>query len=357
MQRADDDRQSERNPADDQPQQLEPGLWRIPLPLPFALRSANVYLIADGAGGWTLIDAGFGLPADEAALHAGLAASGISLVDVTSLVLTHAHPDHVGLSRPIYEASGAPIYMLAGEEAAMYRVWSSPDDSAADPLNAVAAMYAANGMSADDAAGSANATVRLRRILRIAPPSAIHLLHDGDDLRLGRHSYRVIWTPGHSDYHMCLLREDGLFFSGDHVLPGITPNIGWYPDARPDPLGDYLHALLTVRDVPVRLVLPGHRMPFVDLASRVDELREHHRERGQQILSLLANAADGMTATSVASLLFGDRLRGVDDRRFAVVEMLAHLEHLRLTGRATRETRDGIARYRAEDAADSALAS
>jgi glyoxylase-like metal-dependent hydrolase (beta-lactamase superfamily II) len=361
VQRADIAQQPGHRPPDDHPQLIEPGLWRIPLPLPFALRSANVYLIDNGDATWTLLDAGFGLPADEAALHVGLAAAGASLADVAALILTHAHPDHVGLSRPIHEASAAPVYLLAGEETAMYRVWSPPDGPAGDPLDAVAAMYAANGMTADEAAGSTGITKRLRRILRIAPRSAIHSLRDGDELRLGLHTYKIIWTPGHSDHHMCLLREDGLFFSGDHVLPGITPNIGWYPDARPDPLGDYLGALLAVRDLPVRLVLPGHRLPFAGLAARVDELRDHHRERGDQILALLAAHPDGATATTVAALLFGERLRDADDRRFAVVEMLAHLEHLRLTGRATHATRDSVIRYRAvTDAArttDSALAS
>src|SRR5215469_5246294 len=81
-------------PFDDEPELIEPGLWRIPVPLPFALRSANIYLIAGGDGGWTLVDAGLGLPADEAALRDGLARSGVGIEQVTALVLTHAHPDH-----------------------------------------------------------------------------------------------------------------------------------------------------------------------------------------------------------------------------------------------------------------------
>ncbi|HEX2349188.1 MAG TPA: MBL fold metallo-hydrolase, partial [Ktedonobacterales bacterium] len=75
-------------PAGDGPDAIEDGLWRIPLPLPFALRSVNVYLAADGADGWTLFDAGLGLPADEVALRAGLATAGVALEDITALVLT-----------------------------------------------------------------------------------------------------------------------------------------------------------------------------------------------------------------------------------------------------------------------------
>jgi glyoxylase-like metal-dependent hydrolase (beta-lactamase superfamily II) len=356
VQRANDDRQPGEEGDQERPREIEPGLWSIPLPLPFALRSANVYLTDDGDGGWTLIDAGFGLPADEAALRAGLAAAGVSLADVTALLITHAHPDHIGLSGPIHEESGAPVYLLAGEEAQMYRVWSAPADPRTDPLIAVAEMYAAHGLSAQAAAGAAGGTRRLRQILRIAPAKATHPLRDGDELRLGRWCYRVLWTPGHSDYHMCLLRDDGLFFSGDHILPGITPNIGWYPDARPDPLADYLVALHKVRDLPVRLVLPGHRAPFTDLAARVDELREHHRERAEQIRTLLAASEGGMTAAAVAAALFGARLQGVDDLRFAVAEMVAHLEHLRLGGCVALERRGGLAIYRVGDVDGAAAA-
>src|SRR6266436_3972950 len=84
-------------PAHDEPECVEPGLWRISVPLPFALRTANIYLLADGASGWTLIDSGLGLPADEEALRGGLARAGVALSDISALVLTHAPPDHIGL--------------------------------------------------------------------------------------------------------------------------------------------------------------------------------------------------------------------------------------------------------------------
>jgi glyoxylase-like metal-dependent hydrolase (beta-lactamase superfamily II) len=330
-------------PFTDEPELLEPGLWRIPVPLPFALRSANIYLIDDGDGGWTLIDSGLGLPADEAALYDGLARAGVAPERLTALILTHAHPDHIGLSGPIQAASGAPVYMLAGEDERLYQVWRADEGAA---FEAVSVMYATNGMPPDIAEQTARISRRISSMLRLPPRESVRALQDGETLRIGVHSYQAIWTPGHSDYHLCLLREDGLFIAGDHILPRITPNIGLYVLARPNPLRDYFDALARVRDLPARLTLPGHGRPFTALAERVDELRVHHEERSQMVLDLLAERPGGAHASDLADALFEGRLRNADDRRFALAETLAHLEYLRYEGRVDRATGlDGVIRY------------
>lgn len=339
-------------PQHDEPAvEIETGIWAFSLPLPFALRQVNVYLINDGAGHLTLVDAGLGLPKDEVALRAGFAHIGITPAALDAIVLTHAHPDHIGMARELYEASGAPVYMLEREDERMYRVWG---ENASPALLAVSRSFAENGMRLDEAqadprvsgaaregiGAAADGSPRRPVIFPVPPRESIRTLADGETLTLGRWRYRAIWTPGHSDYHMCLLREDGVFLAGDHVLPSITPNIGLYPNSRPDPLQDYDESLVKVRDLPARLTLPGHRAPILDLAKRVDELRAHQRERSDAVRALVAQAAGGMLANDVASALFGARLRTIDDRRFAMAETLAHLEHLRFRGTLTREHRD-----------------
>jgi glyoxylase-like metal-dependent hydrolase (beta-lactamase superfamily II) len=331
-----------RFPAQDGPEQVEAGVWRIPVPLPFALRSANTYLVDDGPGQRTLIDSGLGLSADEQALRDGLARAGIALADISALVLTHAHPDHIGLSGLVHGEANAPVYLLAGEDRQIFEVWGA---GGAAILPRLDEMYRANGLPDELRADSQKSGLALRRILRLPPTEAIRALHDEQQIELGAHRYTVVWTPGHSDHHLCLLRDDGIFFAGDHILPGITPNIGLYVGARPNPLADYFASLERVRGLPGRLVLPGHGRPFAGLAERADELRDHHRERSGLIHAILAERPDGLSAYAIAGRLFGERLRSVDDWRFAMAETLAHLEFLRSEGRALRARRAGLVRY------------
>ncbi len=329
-------------PPNDAPERLATDVWRIPLPVPFALRMVNVYLVDGGPGNRVLFDAGLGLPTDEAALRAGLAEAGVALEDISTLVLTHAHPDHVGLSGMIHDASGAPVYMLSGEDETLYTVWGAGESAFA----AVEHMYEENGLPAQYLLDAQAGVRRVRRMPRLAPREVVQTLADGETLRLGEHTYSVVWTPGHADHHMCLLRDDDVFFAGDHILPHITPNIGWYPNARPDPLRDYYASLARVRDLPARLVLPGHGRPFAGLAQRVDALRAHNEERGQRVRALLAASPSGIDAGSIAADIFGVRLRTGDDWRFALVETLAHLEYLKHDGLAARDVREGHILYR-----------
>src|SRR5581483_10475488 len=128
-------------------------------------------------------------------------------------------------------------------------------------------------------------------IIHVPRHEDITPVEDGQYLELVGERYRVIWTPGHSDGHICLFRErDGVFLAADHVLPRITPNVGLYSEYnRANPLGDYLDSLRKVEHLPASIVLPGHGDPFSDLAGRVRELIEHHAEREGEILHLLAN--------------------------------------------------------------------
>jgi glyoxylase-like metal-dependent hydrolase (beta-lactamase superfamily II) len=264
----------------------------------------------------------------------GLAAVGITPADLSTIVLTHGHPDHIGLAGRFQEASGAPGLMVGPESERMFSVWSQQDLGA---IAAVSDFYTRHGMPADESAQERAAIAATRLLVTI--PRQVTPLEEGQQVRLAGAHYRVIWTPGHSDGHICLWREeDGLFIAGDHVLPRISPNIGLYPNCRPDPLGDYLASLEKVRDIPVRLALPGHGAPFNDLAGRVRELTAHHLKRVEETYQIVsaAGGAAGIDAYTLAERLFAGRFDSFQNRRFAVGEALAHLENLRFAGRLVR---------------------
>src|SRR5947207_33214 len=158
----------------------------------------------------------------------------------------------------------------------------------------------------------------MRNIIRVPPHDVITQVEDGEVIDLVGERYSVIWTPGHSDGHICLFRErDGVFLAADHVLPRITPNIGLYSERdRVNPLGDYMDSLRKVSTLPASIVLPGHGEPFKDLAGRVAEIIEHHEERESQIMNLLDEKPQN--AYQLAEKLFGQRLKSNESRRMAV---------------------------------------
>src|ERR671934_246546 len=153
----------------------------------------------------------------------------------------------------------------------------------------------------------------------------------------------VLELPGHTDGHLCLLR-DGILVAGDHLLGEITPTVGLYPDSRPDPLGDYLASLRRTIELAPRVALPGHGDAILDPVGRARQIVEHHRVRLDEAASALA--ATPRTGHEVSVSLFGDEL-DASGRRFAVAETPAHLERPPPRGGGARAEDDGTVTYSA----------
>ncbi len=300
------------------------GVRRIALPLPFALRSVNAYLV-EGTHGWALVDTGLHTPEGEQELRTGLAAAGIGIGGLRRVFVTHLHPDHIGMAGMLRRA-GAEVAMHRPEITAAERMWAA-DHARVDETYA---WFERHGMPVDVDDDMRRSWLAMGE--RVDPIMDVMPVDDGAVIDIAGRPMRMIWTPGHTDYHAVLFEEaTGVLFAGDHVLPRITSNVGLYASSRDDPLGDFLAALRAVAALPVRRVLPAHGDPFEDLPGRVEQLLDHHRARLDATLEALGGAE--RDAYSVCRAVF-PVLRSAHEERFALAETLAHLRHLEREGRA-----------------------
>ncbi|GHJ98588.1 MBL fold hydrolase [Streptomyces sp. Y2F8-2] len=315
--------------------------FRVPIP-DNPLGHTLVHLV-DTDRGPVLIDTGWDDPDSWDALTRGLAACGASPAEVFGVVITHHHPDHHGLSGRVREASGAWVAMHAADTAVVRRTRETrPERWYA---------YMADKLAAAGAPEEHLAPLRAARGRR-ALPGLTPALPDreivpGELLDLPGRRLRAIWTPGHTPGHVCLhLEEDhpaglpghGRLFSGDHLLPEITPHIGLYEDpddtTATDPLGDYLDSLERVGRLEPAEVLPAHQHPFTDAPGRVRELLAHHGERLTGLLTLLSAP---LTPWQLAERMEWNRpweQIPYGSRHIAVAEAEAHLRRLVKLGRA-----------------------
>ena len=310
------------------------GVHQLKLPVPFPLKFIASYLV-EGRDGWTVIDPGFDYPPARETWESEAARMGLDLDgDVTRIIITHLHPDHIGLARWLEGRSGAPVHMLEDEIANARHLWD-PSRGSEDFVR----YMMLHGMDPETAGATAGTTR-----LGVRLPESFVALQPEDRIELGGSEVRVIHTPGHSDFHFVLHdKSRQLLYAGDHLLLKITPNIGLWTYTAPRPLQRYLDSIESLRGLDVDLVFPGHGPLFHDLDGRIAELILHHEER----LSVMHEAlvGDPATAFEVARRVFPDELSD-HQLRFALAETLAHLEHLVDDGRAERLGGD-VVRYRA----------
>jgi len=312
---------------------VRPGLWSIPVPIPSSsLRYVFVYLFETDRGAY-IVDTGWNTDAAFAALTDGLAQAGYAMTDVQGVLVTHIHPDHYGLAGRVREASGAWIALHHADAELIRERYEDPTDL----LERVGAMLRRVGAPADELAPLQNASMPLRPLVSAVQPDV--LLEDGDKPEVPGWELHAIWTPGHSPGHLCFWEANNkLMLSGDHILPRITPNIPFHPQAGADPLGDFLRSLDRVADYDASEVLCAHEHRFVGLAGRVAELRAHHEQRFAEVLTSIRAGTD--TAWGIAARMHWsrpwERIEGFM-RRAAVAEAMAHLRALEHRGVVVEE--------------------
>jgi glyoxylase-like metal-dependent hydrolase (beta-lactamase superfamily II) len=249
------------------------------------------------------------------------------------VLVTHMHFDHVGLAGRVRQASGAWIAMHPADQA----VFARPDYRSADRAVAVEAEFLHGlGASPAEAAAAVGTAEQWEKFTTIALPD--RLLTDGELADVPGWKLRAVHTPGHTPGHLCFVDErTRRLFSGDHVLPRITPNISVQRGAPPDPLGDYLDSLARTRDLDVDEVLPAHEWRFRGLPGRVDAIAAHHERRLAELLAAIRRRP-GSTPWQLAGELTWsrpwDQYSG-QMRIFAVTETAAHAHLLERRGLVT----------------------
>ncbi len=326
--------------------EIIPGIHHLQLPLPVGgLAYVNTYLVK-GDNGYLLIDTGWNTEEAFSALSKQLAETDIDFKDISQILVTHIHPDHYGLAGRIKQLSQAKIFMHHLEQNLIEPRYINMGGLLAQLED----WLQSNGVIDEELPQLRMASVGMEKFVFSALPDV--RLYGSETISTGPFNFQVIWTPGHSPGHICLYEPARkILFSGDHILPKITPNVGLHPQSTKNPLGDFLDSMDTMKELDVSLILPGHENPFTGLESRIEEIIQHHKLRNLEILrSIVTNPKTAYQISTEITWMPNKRGTGWQnltplDKRFAVLETIAHLELMRADGKVKRLRKNGTTYY------------
>lgn len=319
--------------------EVAPGILWMRLPLPMALDHVNIYALDEGES-WTIIDTGFhsrrGL-----AIWENLLAGPLGGKPVSRVLVTHHHPDHIGMAGWFQTEHGAELLTTRTAWLMARMLWLDEQDV---PTPEAVTFFQRAGMAPD--------ILEKRRSERpfnfadcVAPlPQGYSRIREGDLVTLGQRDWTVRIGHGHAPEHATLWRDD-LVLGGDQLLPSISPNLGVYPtEPMADPVTDWIAACESFQPhaTDAQLVLPGHKLPFRGLPFRLHQMVENHHSALERLLDHL----DTPKSAGECFLPLFKREIGSGEYGLALVEAVAHLNHLYLAGQVTRDLgQDGAYRY------------
>jgi glyoxylase-like metal-dependent hydrolase (beta-lactamase superfamily II) len=309
-------------------EEIRPNIFRCKIPLPDnPLKYLNSYIIKSDNRN-LIVDTGFNRKECFEAMQSGLRKLDIDL-DRTDFFITHLHADHFGLVARLLSKNSRLFFNRPEME--LIETWEG-----FEPMIAFAGK---NGFPKND----------LRKALDAHPGNKfgsdwvpdLETLSDGDTIAVGPYVFQCIETPGHTLGHTCLYEPtEKILIAGDHILVDITPNIQcWSEDENP--LQNYFNSLEKVYDLDVKLVLPGHRRLFKDHRKRIDELKQHHQHRLDEVCSILESKPPKHAHYVASKMSWDIRCDNWDDfpiaqKWFATGEAIAHLNYLQQSGRISR---------------------
>lgn len=311
-----------------------PGVFLLHLPLPMRPTIVNVYLVRGSREDrkdveWALVDTGIGSADSIAAFRECLDIVGCRPDQIGKIVVTHHHPDHFGCAAPHVELTGAEIYIHPAEwERAAYFMPSERPQWVMD-------WFTSQGLPVERFGRIPKQKDFWQGLYKPAPADVE--LSDGLQIPVGERTLEAIWTPGHAPGHCVIyLREERVMIAGDHLLPRITPHVGFGPSTEGDPLGDFIASQEKIQQLDVALALPAHGGVMDDHIKRSNQIIQHHRVRLEQILDILRREPRTGYEIARRAFDFGDD-SPVTYQFPATFETLAHVEYLRLRGKVTAE--------------------
>jgi glyoxylase-like metal-dependent hydrolase (beta-lactamase superfamily II) len=321
--------------------EVAPGIHWLRMRLPFALNHVNLWLLDDGDEGWTIIDTGYNNAETRHHWEAAITKI-VGKRPIHRMIVTHFHPDHLGLAGWFEERFGTRLWMTYAEwlQAHLGRTNAVTHD-----LFSWIAFWRENGLDESRSEAYRDGRTSFSNVMA-PPPVTLKRMVAGEEIKIGGRNWRVIIGGGHSPEHAALYSaEANVLISGDQILPRITTNISlWATEPDGDPLRRYLQTIEEFRPLPKDVfVLPSHDRPFYGLHDRLDGLHEHHRVRLEATYDAIKSPT---TATEIIPILFKRQIDGFQIG-FAMGEALSHLNYLVVDGRLTRhKDEDGIVRYR-----------
>jgi glyoxylase-like metal-dependent hydrolase (beta-lactamase superfamily II) len=325
--------------------EIFPGIYQLVLPLPgFSPNSINVYLFRDN-NGYTVIDTGWDTPALVKSIQDQLSEFNIRFGEIKRVLVTHCHVDHLGMIGRYKKENNASIYFHKNETGLIKIRFTGGDHYW--PMTEQ--FLKTHGMPESELTPP---KFQLPSVDSL--PEADVLLQGGELIPVGAYNLKVINTPGHTPGHSAYYEpQKKLLFCGDVLLPTIVTNAALHVQHTINPIRQYLDSLQELQKLEIDWILPGHEYIFSGHRKRIDELVNHNLKKSRDIFNTFGDSAP-KTAYEVSQLLaWSPETKGATwarlsdwDKRFAVLQTIAHLEELACAGKLTKIAQDDKMYYR-----------
>ncbi|RZL90211.1 MAG: MBL fold metallo-hydrolase [Variovorax sp.] len=338
-------------PAPGEALEVAPGVRWIRMALPFALDHINLWLLRDtidGVEGWTVVDCCIAHDASRAQWEQ-IFATQLEGLPILRVIVTHMHPDHIGLADWLCQRWNAPLW-ISSTDYHVARVLTTTGDTLAGG-EAAADFFVAHGLIDPEAIAKIRGRSNYYANLVPSVPAGYVRMMDGDTVSIGGRAWRCISGYGHAPEHIALYCEElKALLGGDMMLPRISTNVSVHAgEPQANPLRLFLDSIERFKTLPAdTLGLPSHGKPFIGIHRRVEQLKEHHRDRLAELLE--AGTARPLSAAEGLPILF-KRPLDVHQMTFAMGESVAHLHLLWFEGLLQRRKgEDGVYRFGAAGA-------